>query len=220
MRSVSVLVVEDDEIWQQIIEETLQSLDCHVDVASNCQAAIKKLDAHPYDMVTLDMALSQEEEKLTVTASGGWRLLVYKLARYFPGTFIFVISASFKDQLERVFELNKEYGVRGFTTKIHFDPNILEDWVREVQEFKEAGGRPDVTTQELLSIYRSRPDITTQKLLDLYEQQLAIQKKNKAQSELQKAKLGLLAPPMFDHTIRQCEEEIERIEAEIAALSR
>ena len=219
MSEVSVLVVEDNELWQRIILDVLSNYDCRVDAASDYDTARRKLDGSAYDMVTLDMALSAKEEDLTVTASGGWRLLVYRLTRDFPGTAIFVISASFKDQLERIFDLN-EYGVKGFITKDKFDPETLEEWVKKVRKFKEAGGRPVISRQELRDIYSSRPDVTTQELLDLYKQQLVVVKRNKADAELQKAKYGPIdAPPRFNNIIKECDEEIERIEAEIAKLS-
>ncbi len=219
MSEVSVLVVEDNPTWQGIISGTLLDIGCRVDTASDSETARRKLDSNAYDMVTLDMALSSEEENFAVTVSSGWRLLAYRLAQDFPGTYIFVISASFRDRLEQVFDLNA-YGVKGFIAKENLASQTLEKWVSDVRKFKEAGGRPVISRQELCDIYSSRPDITTQSLLDIYKQQLAIVKRNKADAELQRAKYGPIdAPPRFNTIIIECEEEIKRIEAEIAKLS-
>lgn len=205
MSKVRVLVVEDNKTWQKRILRWLKRYDCEVDVAGGYEEAKNNLNLYAYDMITLDMALSQEEEVESVSISSGWELLVGDLTRDFPGTAIFVISASFGDEPRRAFELNRKYGVRDFMTKgVDFDPATLQKWVEDVRKFKEIGGRPDTTPQELL---------------DLYEQQLDIQQKKKAHAELQKAKHGLNVPFSLIHTIEECEKEIKRIQAEIVKLS-
>jgi len=205
MDKVRVLVVEDEDLWQDIIREELESYDCQVDVVAKYLEAKQKLDRNVYDVVTLDMALSPAEKNLTVAASSGWRLLVNQLIQNSPGTAIFVISGSFGDQPARAFELNRKYGVKDFMTKGEdFNPTTLRKWVDEVRKFQEAGGRPDSTTEKLLSYYN---------------EQLAILWKNKARLEKQKAKYGIDVPVRILNSIEDTEKDIERAEAEIAKLS-
>jgi CheY-like chemotaxis protein len=205
MEKVSVLVVEDQQLWQEIIREELESFNCQVDIAENYRDAKKKLINHTYDLITLDMALSPDEENLTVAASSGWRLLVNQLKHDFPGTTIVVISASFGDAPQRAFDLNRNYGVRYFMTKNDFDPITLKTWVDEIREFKGRGGRPEISYNDLLK---------------LYQEQLMIQKINKVEAEKQKAKHGIDVPPIILHSIDEYDKEITRIQAEIVRLEK
>lgn len=159
MSMVRVLVVEDNEFWQDLIREELENYNCDVDVVSDYREAKGRLDHNVYDMVTLDMLLSPDERERTFTASGGWRLLVNQLIQSFPGTAIFVISGSFGDEPKLAFDLNRKYGVRGFMDKgKDFDPETLRKWVDEVREFKEVGGRPDVGAEQLTDVRRQQQE--------------------------------------------------------------
>ena len=218
MNEVKALIVEDTKIWQGRIRRWLERYHCDVDIASDYQEAQSALEDKAYDLVTLDMALSTDEEKETVSASSGWELLVGQLAEAFPGTAIYVISASFGKEPEQAFELNRKYGVKGFMNKGHFSPEILQKWVDEVRSFKETGGRPDITPQKLTDIYEQR--------LEVCKKRLATQLLSQDQLELQKAKHGIDMPIALMHTIEECnkeivkcEKEIGLVEAEIARLS-
>ena len=218
MNDVKALVVEDTKIWQERIRRWLERYHCDVDMASNYQEAQSALKDAVYDLVTLDMALSTDEEQETVSASGGWELLVGQLSEACPGTAIYVISASFGKEPEQAFELNQKYRVRGFMNKAHFSPETLQKWVDEVRDFKEAGGRPDITPQKLTDIHKQRLEVCKKRLATLLLSQ--------DQLELQKAKYGLDVPLKLIHTfedqkkeIEKCQKEIESIEAETARLS-
>ena len=218
MNEIKALVVEDTKIWQERIRRWLVRYHCDVDMASNYPEAQSALENAAYDLVTLDMALSTDEEEETVSASSGWELLAGQLSEAFPGTAIYVISASFGKEPEQAFELNRKYGVKGFMNKAHFSPETLEKWVEEVRSFKEAGGRPDITAQKLTGIYEQR--------LEACKKRLATLLLSQDQLELQKAKYGLDVPLKLIHAsedqkeeIEKCQKEIELIEAETARLS-
>lgn len=220
MSRVRVLIVEDDKIWQGTIQRSLQRANCVVDTAANYTEAQHRLCDNAYDMVTLDMALSDEEELATVAASSGWAVLVDLLTQDYPGTAIYVISASFGNEPERAFELIGRYGVRDFMNKGKFDPDRLHQWVLKVRKFKGAGGRPNVTPQELLDISSTQPDIDNQELLSIYQQVLKIYRRNKARAERQMASHGGQSnvPDKIANQIDECDREIGRITALIAEL--
>jgi CheY-like chemotaxis protein len=136
MNKLHVLIVEDNEFWQDILLEEFENYGCDVDVASTYSEARIKLVENAYDMVTLDITLSSTEEKETLGVRGGWRLLVHKLAPDFPDTAIFIISGSL-DDTTRAFDLSKKYGVKGYMPKDNFDSTVLKQWVDEVREFKQ-----------------------------------------------------------------------------------
>jgi CheY-like chemotaxis protein len=133
---IRVLIIEDAQRWRDIIREELESCDCDVDMAGDHQEARRQLERQRYDMVTLDMALSDDEEpqRIPVTGSSGWRLLVNTILRTSPESAVYVISASFDLAPKRAFEMRSKYGVRDFMTKSEdFDPATLRVWVDAVR---------------------------------------------------------------------------------------
>lgn len=245
MLKVRALIVEDNDNWQFIIREGLISCECDVDAASTYSEATRRLQSTTYDMVTLDMALSETEDSSgRVNTSHGWLFLVSQIRKLFPGPAVFVISGSFQNQPQRVFDMHKKYQVQGFMDKNEFDPLSLEKWVEQVRSFKEAGGRPDLIPRSLLdtidnnqsgemvhklqdlferqaTMTQKRAERTRwqQELLATYEEILARLRKNKADTELQKATHGAFAPPYLTININDYEHEIRRIEEEIAKLT-
>jgi len=220
MSNIRALIIEDNKIWQERIRRALKDHGCDVDIASDYDEAERKLMNNTYDMVTLDMVLNPDEENESISVSSGWGLLVNQLTVNFPGTAIFVISASFGSEIERISELYEEHGIAGYMSKGKlYNPTKFKKWISKVQTFKAAGGRPDVSRQELLDIYKNQPDITSEELLDLYRQQLAIHRKNKLLAERTQARYGIDTPLHIEHSIEMSERAIKRIEAEIEKLS-
>ncbi len=219
MNDIRVLVVEDEEFWQEILRDEFTGYKCKVTLARNYREAKEKLDEYSFDIVTLDMALSTVEQGLKVTVSGGWRLLANQLSKDSPGTFIFVISASFEKSPKEVFDLQQKYGVTDFMTKDDIDLKNLEEWVEYVRKFKEAGGRPDSSNDDLLKIYQEaggRPDSSNDDLMNLYKEQLLVHEKNREYWKLQKAKHGSLNVPVdIQNSIDDATKEIEIIRTKL-----
>jgi DNA-binding NtrC family response regulator len=137
--SLRVLVVEDDDDWREIIRDQFQSRGCTVSTAISFSIAEERLLSETFDIVTLDMWLTSNEQELgNVAISGGWRLLE-RLARKYPGTAVFVISGGFQDDPERAFQ-QARYGVRDFATKATFEPQKIDEWIRLAQEGKPQRG--------------------------------------------------------------------------------
>lgn len=135
MEKVTVLVIEDNPTWQNRLRRWFERYECQVDVAGSYLEAESRLTQRTYDMVTLDMALSPDEEQSGVAGSSGWELLVNRLATDSPHTNVYVLSASFEGEPQRAFELNQRYGVKDFMPKGRgFDPTHLQAWVTEIRE--------------------------------------------------------------------------------------
>jgi CheY-like chemotaxis protein len=230
---IRVLVIEDAKVWQNILRRWFGEYKCHVDIAGNYSDALEHLEREAYDMVTLDMALSSDEEAETVAVSSGWQLLHQRLSRDFPSTAIYVISASFKEEYNRVFDLSPRYGVKGFMVKMKFDPATLKEWIDEVKVFKQSGGRPDATQQELEHIYdqlagetrdvkarfaRSKDNKKQQELVQMYEQLLHIIKRNILLLEMQQAQHGIDVPLEILNSLGQFEQRRLEIQHELDLL--
>ena len=142
MEKVTVLVIEDNPTWQNRLRRWFERYECQVDVAGSYLEAESRLTQRTYDMVTLDMALSPDEEQSGVAGSSGWELLVNRLATDSPHTNVYVLSASFEGEPQRAFELNQRYGVKDFMPKGRgFDPTHLQAWVTEIREAPKPPGR-------------------------------------------------------------------------------
>jgi CheY-like chemotaxis protein len=123
MEQIRILVTEDDKQWQRAIERALNKLPfpCKVVLVSNYDDADSRLTEEKFDIITLDMMLTELEEKDKSTSSG-W-LLVENLKRGdYPrageiGIIILSGSTDFQDQPNRVAELIKKYNVENFLWK-------------------------------------------------------------------------------------------------------
>jgi CheY-like chemotaxis protein len=220
MTRLRALVIEDHPSWQRRVRRVLESCGCAVDVASDYDDASRSIERYVYDIVTLDMMLGPEDKDEAVSATSGWTLLVSLLAVKYPGTAIFVISASFDGDPDHLYQLVSGYDIKGFMSKGKaFEPHKLSNWIANVRQYKEAGGRPDTTNQELIGLYGQQPNITKEELLDYCNRRLKIHQKSIAMIEEQQAYYGLDAPPIYTHRIQHHKEEIQRIEEEIAKIT-
>jgi CheY-like chemotaxis protein len=136
--NLRVLVVEDNDDWREIIHHQFQRHGCTVSIATSFSMAEQLLRDKTFDIVTLDMWLTDRERTLgNIAVSGGWRLLD-RLSQQHPNTWVFVISAGFDDNPQRAFEQSK-YGVKDFATKDNFEPKKIEEWIKLAGETKSSG---------------------------------------------------------------------------------
>jgi CheY-like chemotaxis protein len=112
MCRLRILVVEDDRSWHYVIRHTLRSLpfECSLVIATDFESANKCLGQETFDLVTLDMALSEIEKEPMIPPSG-W-LLIDRLTKESPETRIIVISgtAYFQERPDLVADLLTKYG--------------------------------------------------------------------------------------------------------------
>jgi CheY-like chemotaxis protein len=142
---VRVLVVENDEGWLAILRDHFERFDCEVDVASDSDTAMAKLRAGSFDMAVLDMILADDrlvpnvqsggEPVPLVALSHGWWLLGH-IAEHYPDLDVYVISGELHHDPERIFQLRKDFNVRGYLTKrsLAADVQTLKGWVQEVRD--------------------------------------------------------------------------------------
>jgi len=63
MKSTSVLIVEDDSAWQEILSETIASLGYVYETASSSKHAIDKLKKDNFNIAMLDIRLSDTDSE-------------------------------------------------------------------------------------------------------------------------------------------------------------
>ena len=81
LESLRVLVVEDDPTALLILEKSMQSMGCEVDLINDPEKAVEKMGQHNYDLVILDWCLpymdgheflKQADKKLTLKNQGNF----------------------------------------------------------------------------------------------------------------------------------------------------
>ena len=73
MMKGKVLVIEDDINWQDNLRRFLEIAGFYVEIESNIEAALKKLQKDRFHFITIDMQL--DEKNATVLEFEGWRIL-------------------------------------------------------------------------------------------------------------------------------------------------
>jgi len=152
--NLQVLVVEDHKEWREILREEFRNHGCTVASADSLSSAEELLGDQAFDIVTLDMWLTDEEHDRSVGMSSGWRLLLLeRLQHRHPDTWVFVVSHAFDSDLERGYEGDPErafqlskLGVSDYAPKKNFDAQKIAEWVELVRNHKtpgdDAGGFP------------------------------------------------------------------------------
>ncbi len=56
-----ILVVEDYFINQEIVQDMLELMDCHVEIAEDGEEAIEKVDKNEYDLILMDIQLPEKD---------------------------------------------------------------------------------------------------------------------------------------------------------------
>jgi CheY-like chemotaxis protein len=126
MSRMRILAIEDDKSWRSVIQHTMSLLffEYSLVIATDFEDAKKWLDQESFDVVILDMALSEMEEEPRIPGSG-W-LLIPRLRMEFPETHIIVVSGSrgFQERPDRVAELLSKYKIDEFLWKADPDTPI------------------------------------------------------------------------------------------------
>jgi ActR/RegA family two-component response regulator len=77
-----VIVIEDDQDWQEILREYLEDAGFFVEVASSLETGLKKIKKERFHFATIDLQL--EEDTLNPSEFEGWELLE-KIINYRKG---------------------------------------------------------------------------------------------------------------------------------------
>lgn len=152
MATIRALIVEDQKSWRVILKRVLKSSSCDPTLAAGYKEAMKKLEEASFDLVTVDMALSEFDQDLNMTSSG-W-MLVHHLREYSPNTTVVVITGSggFRENPGLVDDLFRQYNIAGFmwkgdTAELQVK---LHELVESIVKSKESGTAQHVTRRRNL----------------------------------------------------------------------
>ena len=119
-----VLVIEDNAMWQEILQESLTEIGCLVEVAGTFGEARQKLQSNRFNLVTIDAHLGRELE-----TQEGILLLNYVRNRFGTALPVIIISGEIdKRDLVRAFT---KYSVTNVLLKEHFEYDEFREAVRE-----------------------------------------------------------------------------------------
>jgi len=98
----SVLIIEDNYHWQEILSSILKDFGFFVESASNFEEAIAKVTSNKFDIITLDLSMPRIEGSEIAKE-------IRKINKDIP---IIIISAYAKDEIDKnIFELGIEYAL-------------------------------------------------------------------------------------------------------------
>ena len=118
-----VLIVEDDEEWQEILRVDIEALGHEAKIVRRRRHALKELEQQVPDLVVLDLVLDQDSVKY----AEGMEVLSRVVAQDTP---VIIVSAFGTVALvDRAF---REYGVIAFIDKKRYDPSEFKDIVQKV----------------------------------------------------------------------------------------
>lgn len=126
-----VLIIDDDpeDIWQDTIAFAFQDRGYETVAVSDIKSAKAALKSREFDIVTIDMQLTEDEEDQFL----GERILDI-IVRKYPNTACIVISGSVKD-VQKYKNLQRNYGLTAFIPKLHFgDAQNFDLAIRDAEE--------------------------------------------------------------------------------------
>ncbi len=125
LEQYSILVVEDDPAWQQVLTDVLQQDGYQVETALDSPSAVKNLQNGRYRLAVIDLKLSPSEQHSEIA---GMELLDY-ISSQQPMVDAIVVTGV--PSVQRIREAFKQYKVYDFFSKQEFD---IESFRRAVEE--------------------------------------------------------------------------------------
>lgn len=199
----SILVVEDDNEWQEIICDILEEYGYSVRLAANVKEAKLKLQERRFSLVTVDLNYKKSKK---IELQEGPALLKHITDNY-PELPCIVISAS--EDIEDSADLMKKYHrvIRKYLFKDHKIQIKLPEVVESI-----------LAVSSTNDSFSSSPESTELQERKLHFQKLLNQRtRNLEKLEEQKAGYGSLSAPL--HILNEIEAEraeIERLKQELA----
>ena len=115
----AILIVEDDERWQEVLKEPLEDEGYDVTVVDGYQGGRRALEEQRFDLAILDLQLDESAPMLD-----GERLLAH-ISRRLPGTPCIVVSG--RGDIRIVRDAFKQYHVVDYIAKEQFDiPSFVD----------------------------------------------------------------------------------------------
>ena len=111
--SWAVLIVEDDNRWQEVLREPLEDEGCDVTIIGDYQESRQALEERAFDLIILDLQLDESAPMLD-----GERLLAH-ISQCHPGTPCMIVSG--RGDIRVVRDAFKQYHVVDYIAKDMFD---------------------------------------------------------------------------------------------------
>lgn len=109
----AVLIVEDDNRWQEVLREPLEDEGCDVTIIGDYQESRQALEERTFDLIILDLQLDESAPMLD-----GERLLAH-ISQCYPGTPCLIVSG--RGDIRVVRDAFKQYHVVDYIAKDLFD---------------------------------------------------------------------------------------------------
>ena len=109
----AVLIVEDDNRWQEVLREPLEDEGCDVTIIGDYHESRQALEERAFDLIILDLQLDESAPMLD-----GERLLAH-IAQCHPGTPCMIVSG--RGDIRVVRDAFKQYHVVDYIAKDMFD---------------------------------------------------------------------------------------------------
>jgi DNA-binding NtrC family response regulator len=122
----AVLIVEDDNRWQEVLREPLEDEGCDVTIIGDYHESRQALEERAFDLIILDLQLDESAPMLD-----GERLLAH-IAQCHPGTPCMVVSG--RGDIRVVRDAFKQYHVVDYIAKDMFDIPTFVDLAKAAFE--------------------------------------------------------------------------------------
>jgi DNA-binding NtrC family response regulator len=122
----AVLIVEDDNRWQEVLREPLEDEGCDVTIIGDYQESRQALEERAFDLIILDLQLDESAPMLD-----GERLLAH-ISQCHPGTPCMIVSG--RGDIRVVRDAFKQYHVVDYIAKDMFDIPTFVDLAKAAFE--------------------------------------------------------------------------------------
>ena len=124
--SRKALIIEDDEAWQNVIRDPLESLGLTVAVAKSRTEAKQLLDLESYDIVIIDIMVDENELEI---AKAKTAVLITYIRQHYPNTKCAILTSY--GTIDFAIGAFRQLGVVDFFVK---DPFNVIDFIRSIKE--------------------------------------------------------------------------------------
>jgi CheY-like chemotaxis protein len=217
-----VLIIDDDENWQDTIADALESCSEYTfEKAKDSKMAKELLAGQKFDIVTIDMDLKDGGK------SSGERLLDF-IRKNYPEIARIMISSSSEIKFWRVDKLKDKHGLGAFIHKDELTTDILSDAIEKAKKIIEQEQQKALedNLEAYLQIRKQDTLLEYKRTLLDFEFALAKQKniylqfhKNLLQAQEKAAKFGLDVPIHISHEIDEYKQKSVEVMAEIEKIS-
>lgn len=120
------LIIEDDEAWQNVVREPLESLGLNVTVAKNRTEAKQLLELEGYDIAIIDIMVDEQELEI---AKAKTAVLITFIRQHYPSTKCAILTNF--GTMDFAIGAFRRLGVVDFFVK---DPFDVIDFIRSIKE--------------------------------------------------------------------------------------